>query len=275
MNEAREIMGANFFGPEEIKMALELEFPDKIPEIYFSKEIIEKLKDTHQLILYGGKLEGGISHNAGKTYVREVSGQNFDARFQNKKKDGTKLLHDVDWYKNEEFFTKDSSELQWKIVSKDLIPNSTNKNYLEQTDVMVDYVESMYTDPSKIPSEIMGALMEWHDLRRDTKRFNELKRLTESSDEAEWKSAADTLETLKLTQMFRESFIEWFYRTALTERATGERLLPNKYSFTKSRTSDGYFVVAGGLVVDGGDVYRLRPGYSLSSLGCAFSAAKL
>ena len=113
------------------------------------------------------------------------------------------------------------------------------------------------------------------DLKKSTKKFAELKKFVESNDEAEWKSAADTLEKLKLTQMFRESFIEWFYRTALTERATGERLLPNTYSWTKSRTSDGDFVLAGSFDDDGGFVYRWRPGDSDSSLGCAFSAAKL
>ena len=272
MIEAKEIMGVNFFGPEEVNAVLGLEFPKgRIPEITFSKEVLENLKDTHQLILYGGGYRK-IPETGG---YFGVNGQEFDARLQNKKKDGTKLLYDVDWYKNEEFFTRDSSELQWKIVSKDLIPNSTSKNYLEQTDVLVDCVESMYTDPAKIPSEIMGALMEWHDLKRNRKKFDELKKFVESSDEVEWKSAADTLEKLKLTQMFRESFIEWFYRTALTERATGERLLPNKYSWTKSRTSDGYFVGAGDFGDGGGGVSGWRPGDSPSSLGCAFSAAKL
>ena len=276
MKEAKEIMGVNFFGPEEVKATLWLKFPDKIPEIQFSKEIIEKLKDTHQLILYGGQyIDGRVPTGQGKFI--DVAGQTFDARLQNMKKDGTKLLNDISWYKDEKFFTKDSSELRWKIVTKELIPNSTNKNYLEQTDVLYDYVKNMYDvkDIDEIPSEVMEAVHEWDDLKNDAQKFAELKRLVESDDETEWKLGASTLESLKLTQMFRESFIEWLYRTALTERATGERLLPNKYSWTKSRSSIGIFVVAGLFDDDGGDVSRIRPRRSSSDIGCAFSAAKL
>ena len=53
----------------------------------------------------------------------------IDNEFENKKKDGTKLLNDIGWYKNEKFFTEERTELQWKIVSRDLIPNSTSKDY--------------------------------------------------------------------------------------------------------------------------------------------------
>ena len=270
MKEAKEIMGANFYGPEEVKAALGVVFPEsQIPtEIPFSAEILERLKDTHQLILYGGELMG-TPHSAAGQYICE--------KFQNKKNDGTKLLFDTDWYKNEKFFTQERTELRWKLVSKDLISNSTDKNYLDQTDVLYEHVRAIYgfADINKIPKEVIEALEEWDDLKKNTKKFDELKKFVESSDEAEWKSAADTLEKLKLTQMFRESFIEWFYRTALTERATGERLLPNTYSWTKSRASGGFFVSAGDFDDDGGSVNGRRPRDSGSSIGCAFSAAKL
>ena len=48
-----------------------------------------------------------------------------------------------------------------------------------------------------------------------------------------------------------------------------------KYSWTSSRTSRGDFVRAGNFDDDGGDVSRLRPGYSNSNLGCAFFAVAL
>ncbi len=273
MKEAKEIMGANFFGPEEVKAALGLQFKEKIPDIHFSKEIIEKLKDTHQLILYGGnevELAGGFMGR-----FLDVEGKRLYEMLGDKKKDGTKLLNDTDWYKAEKFFTQDAPKLGWKLVSKELIPNSTSKNYLEQTSVLADYVRAMYDDDSKAPDEVKDALLEWNRLKHDPQKFAELQKNTVSAEEAEWKSAASTLESLKLTQLFRESFIEWFYRTALNERATGERLLPNKYSWTKSRASDGHFVNAGNFDDDGGYVNGNRPGHSISHVGCAFSAGKL
>jgi MoxR-like ATPase len=261
LKEAKEIMGANFFGPEEVQSALGLQFNEKIPEINFSKEMLEKFKDTHQLILYGGKFLGPLG-------TPPTTGQIFSTKFGNKKKDGTKLLASVDWYKDEKFFTQEGTKLEWKLVSKDLIPNSTSKNYLEQTSLLADYVRNMYDNDSQASSEVKDALLEW-------KKFDELQKNTVSSTVAEWKSAALTLESLKLTQLFRESFGEWLYRTALTERATGERLLPNTYSWTKSRSSVGGFVLAGDFGDDGGSVTGPRPSYSHSLIGCAFSAGKL
>jgi MoxR-like ATPase len=275
MKEAKEIMGANFYGPEEIKTALALEFKGEIPPITFSKEILERLRDTHQLILYSPDFYSdaivGIPPNSHKL---PVNGHNMYENLDKKKKDGTKLLYDNDWYKNEKFFTEERTELRWKLVSKDLIPNSTSKNYLEQTGILADYVVGLY-GTEEMPKDVKEALGEWIALKNNKKEFKKLQDNTVSSDEAEWKSAADTLEKLKLTQMFRESFIEWFYRTALTERTTGERLLPNTYSWTKSRASSGDFVRAGDFYDGGGDVYRSRPRYSNSNLGCAFSAVKL
>jgi hypothetical protein len=268
LKEAKEIMGANFFGPEEVQSALGLQFNEKIPEINFSKEILEKFKDTHQLILYGGKFLGLLG-------TPPTTSQIFSTKFGNKKKDGTKLLHSIDWYKDEKFFTQERTKLEWKLVSKDLIPNSTSKNYLEQTSLLADYVRNMYDNDSQASSEVKDALLEWNRLKHDSQKFDELQKNTVSQTEAEWKSAADTLESLKLTQLFRESFGEWLYRTALTERATGERLLPNTYSWTKSRTSGGEFVIAGGFGDDGGHVDRCRPRDSRSDIGCAFSAVKL
>jgi len=45
-----------------------------------------------------------------------------------------------------------------------------------------------------------------------------------------------------------------------------------KYSWTSSRASGGYFVLAGDFDDDGGHVYGWGPGSSSSRLGCAFSA---
>jgi len=271
MEEAKEIMGVNFLGPEEAEEALGLRFEGEIPAIPFPKEILEKMKDTHQLILYPDMLK-----DAADKIVPVISDDLYEY-LDKKKKDGTKLLYDTDWYKNETFFKRNGPEVKWKLVSKELIPNSTSKNYLEQTDVLCEYVKNTYDieDIDEIPIEVMEAMHEWDDLKRDTKKFEELKRFTKSDNEAEWKSASDTLEKLKLTQMFRESFIEWFYRTALTERATGERLLPNKYSWTKSRGSHGSLVDAGDFDGDGGFVNGWRPRNLDSNVGCAFSAEKL
>lgn len=267
--EAKEIMGTNFLGPEEIKSAFGIEIPDiEMPTINFSKEILEKLKETHQLILYSDTYE---KNGTTSPLTAEALYNHLDT----KKKDGTKLLLSTDWYKNEKFFTQDPSPLGWKLVAKELIPDSTSKNYLQQTELLADHVRSLYDDEDTMPEEVREALTEWNDLKNNPEKFTELQENTLSQTDTEWKSAAQTLSSLKLTQLFRESFIEWFYRTALTERITDEKLLPHTYSWTKALSSDGSLVFAGPFVGDGAYVGRDGPGYSDSGIGCAFSAGLL
>lgn len=124
---------------------------------------------------------------------------------------------------------------------------------------------------SKAPKEVRDALTEWDNLKKDTGKFAKLQTGTVSSTEAEWKSAANTLESLQITQMFRESFIEWFHRTVLNERVNGERLLPNTYSWTKSRGSDGSFVGSGFFVGGGGLVGRAQAGVSRIRISAVLS----
>ena len=264
-DEAKEIMGKNFFGPEEIKSAFELEFAGEIPPIPFPKERLEQLKDSCQLILWSDVL---ITQD---NTVVEITGSSLYEYLGKKKEDGTPLLADIDWYKNEAFFTTEYPKLGWKLVSKDLIPNSMRKNYLDQTKVLADYAEALYPDADAIPADIKSAIAQARVFEADSG----FRRKVESSDASVWKDAAKELADLPLNQMFRETFIEWFYRTALTEHATGDKLLPSTYSWTKSRSSGGALVGAGRFGGDGGGVSGWGPRGSGSGVGCAFSAEKL
>ena len=48
---------------------------------------------------------------------------------------------DNSWYKNEDFL-KDVPRASWVLVSKDVIPNSLSKNFLQQTEVIANYLKT-------------------------------------------------------------------------------------------------------------------------------------
>ena len=269
LKQARDILGDRLFGPDELEKAgFVLEAKD-VPTIQFSPEQLEMAKEKGlDLVLYTDWLPDG----------NPLTALSLTTLYDNKQSNGSsKLLNSFDasdWKMKEDFFTEENPGLKWKLVSKEAIPNSTNKNYLEQTLALYDYVQLLYKDPENMPNEVKEALKEFEELLNDSTKIAKFEAEVKSSDETTWKKAAETLANLKISGLFRESFIEAFYRMVVVEKASKERLLENMYSWTKSRSSGGDLVCAGrfggdGAVVDGG-----RPGRSGSDIGCAFSAEK-
>ena len=117
---------------------------------------------------------------------------------------GSKLLWNIDWYKNENFYTKEKCRLGTREVNTDL-------------------------------TDTLG------------KTWNECK------------EKGDMLNFAELLWVIIQC----------------PDFLNNNCSWTSSRTSGGFFVYAGDFGDDGGNVHSLRPRYSHSTLGCAFSAVKL
>jgi len=256
---AQEIMGERMLGPEEVKQVFGIEV-ETVPAIPFPEDMLEKLKGSCRLILYADKFADGTP----------VTGQTIMKRLDNKKADGSKLFHDTDWYKAEDFFTKESPQLRWRIVLDEVIPGSTSQNYLVQTETLANFAESRYDDITKIPQDIKEMIDEARALANDAN----FRSAVESTDETKWKPAAEKLAALPLNRHFRESFPELIYRLALVDRAKAEQLLKGMYLWTCSRTSDGDLVY-GGLFGAGAEVYGYGPDGSGSDVGCAFSAEKL
>ena len=277
IEEAKEIMGKNFLGPEEAKSALGIEFKGEIPQIEFPREILEKLKDTHRLIFYFDTFsfgqEDGIAMTGKKLFemLYEI--------LKGKKKDGAKIIdRDIDgpWFNDEKFFTEETPKVGWKLVSKDIIPKSTDKNYLEQIDCVAETVRGLYNDVLRIPDDVGQALKEWDDLKNDTAKYSKLQTDIVSSDETKWKTVGDTFESLIITKMFRESFVEWFYWMVLNERINDGNIINNAELWTKSRTSIGSFVCVS-RYTSGGPVHvnGYLPNEQWHNSGCVFSALKL
>ena len=102
-----------------------------------------------------------------------------------KKAGGGKILYKTDWYKDEEFFTKETPELSWALTSKEVIPDSTGKNYLKQTEVIIDHLKNKVFKGMEMPDEYKEAILEFEEKKEEIQKLI-------SSD---WQKAAEILET--------------------------------------------------------------------------------
>lgn len=257
--EAIKIMGSeNFYGPGDVGSTFGFEVKNVI-DIPFSKEELERAKELGQeLIFYIDKTNNGESFTVKK--MKELT---------NNETTGMTTLVASDWFETDSVASLETPRLGWRLSGKEPLKDSEKKNYIQQTEVIVENLknEIFKTD---MPSAYREAIEEFELVKES------LRQPTESSNANEWKPAAEKLANLKINQMCRENYSEVLYRMALHEKKTGERLLDPTgravyYTWTNSRGSGGGLVRVGYFVSSGALVFGWRPGDSYSRLGVCFS----
>lgn len=246
--EAEKIMGEQFLGPKLIKETFGIEVKIILPIPFSKKELQEAKNRGEELILYVG----------------HMSMKDMYEKYKMKSTDGGKLLYDNDWYKDEDFYKFDNTVPVWKLVSREVIPGTTSKNYLEQTQILIDHLKNEVFKsivPRDYPTELRVAMVEFNNEK------DNIAELLKSN----WKKAAEELEKLKITSLTRETPAEVLYRLILSEKKTGKKSLPSTYTWTSKRSSYGKFVVVGYFDSDGVYVIHDAPGRTSSDLGACLS----
>lgn len=252
LKEAKEILEQDFLGKEEIERAFDIKIEDKdIPEIPFTKEDIEKAKELGQfLILRTDKIDK-------KT---PLTIENLNKHLKGKTKEGGKILYS-DSYKSEDLYKTEIPKLSWALTSKELIPDSTSKNYLQQTELIVKYLKEKVFKDTDISESYQQAITEF-EAQKD-----EIEKLMTT----DWKKAAEKLEKLQINQLTRQTPVETIYDLIAYLHTNNQRLLENKYTWTKRRFSDGRLVDVGAFDSRGADLDGWRPGHSSGRIGVSFS----
>ena len=260
IESAQRLFGENFLGPRQVEKGLDIKINDKdIPAIPFTEEELREAKDRGEiLILFCDK------SLQGQAITMEYMDRHLKTQFEKDQKG--KILYNTDWYKSEDFFTKDTPKLRWRLVSTELLSESLNKNYLQQTEILADYVRKTIFRNKKLPAEYQTALKEFEDQKASIAQL-----IGNNWQEAAKKlgglRAAKKLGGLKLTQLLRNTPSEWMYTSLVYFQNTGKRLLPNAVTWTSSRSSSGSLVCVGGFGSVGLSVGDDDPGGSNYYLG--------
>lgn len=124
---ARAIMGRNFLRIEDVKKRFDVTYtPEQLlslQQIPFTAEVLEECKDTH--ILFPG-------------YPVSI----LDIRQRTKKKAKKIFNSDRDAWYNDQKFANEEVGLQWYLIRKDIVENSTNKSYDEQLKLLSENEEA-------------------------------------------------------------------------------------------------------------------------------------
>lgn len=252
---AERIMGREqFLGPadvEEVFGGLK-----EIPPVPFSTKELHRAKELgQQLILRVDHFADGTS----------ITGKAIAEKFKNKAHDGGVFLNNLDdaWYKDEQFFTKETPRVGWSLTAPNVLEVSdtkkttTSKNYLQQTDALVLHLQQEVFKGVPVPEPYDSAINEFV---RSRGRLEKL-----MNDDS--RKAAQELSSLKLNQLTRETFIDALYRLTLNDRARNTKQQENRYTWTTSLSSVGKLVDVGDFGSDGLLVNRSGPWVEHGRLG--------
>ena len=263
---AREIMGEKeVMGPEQIEKAFGIKLrTEEVPAIPFSKFELKRAKDLGQfLVLRTGKASDG------KPLTMEKMNEKLSSKFEKDKKG--KILYSVDWYKEQAFYTGETEKkpadystpnLEWALTTKELIPNSTDKNYLQQTEEIATYLETKTFKDKTLPVEYKEAIDELNAKK------SQLQKLLSEGDRSKYEPE---ISKLKINKLVRQNPSEVLYDILIYFQNNGERLLENNYTWTHATASDGFCVFLGRFGSGGLDVDGSSADYSDSGLGVVFS----
>ncbi len=263
--DAERILGKeSVLGQKEVEQVFGVKL-DRLPAIPFSQLELQRAKELgQQLILQVDTMTQKEGRLMSKEKIAPLTLENLKQKFTKAHDDG-KVFYDQDWYNNEDFFKKEKPRVGWRLTSKDLLPGSTSKSYLEQTDVLVEHLEKQIFKGVELPKPYKDAIAEFKRKRA------EIEPLAKSGTDSEWKRGSQMLADLAITKLVRELPVEAMYRLILNDHARKDKPLPSTYTWTAGRESDGDLVYVGGFDGASADVYRFRPGLRYGPLGVSFS----
>ncbi|MBU4367369.1 hypothetical protein KKC49_00685 [Patescibacteria group bacterium] len=263
--KAKEIMGKeDFLDQKAVEKAFGIKLnKQEIPRIPFKREELERAKELGQfLILRTDKAPDG------QPLTMEKMNELLQVEFEEKNKG--KILYG-DWYKDEDFFTKETPKLEWALTSKEVIPNSTNKSYLEQTELIADYLKNQVFKDKQLPKQYEEAIQEFnkhyqYNFRNKTKE--EIRAIIGGN---QWGEVAKQLSKLKINQLTRQSPSEVLYDILIYFQNNNQRLLENKYTCTSYCSFYGYLSFIGSFDSDGARVDGWSSNFARAPLGVSFS----
>ncbi|MFA4954031.1 MAG: hypothetical protein WC641_01840 [Patescibacteria group bacterium] len=214
LKEAIEILGReNVHGIEDVEAMLGQGFVDisKVPPIPYTTEDLEKSKEIKEKTGIEEMLILFVADKDGTPLTGERMHELIQAEYD--KLDLGKFLFNTDWYKNGDFFKKLGLSYEWKLITKQTIPDSKGKRHHHEPG---DIFTRQHTQEYAI---------EEYAKKLDIPR--------------------DRLHRPEPFQMLYAIALHLITTEHLNGKGKGERILKNEWHWSDVRSSGGLFVFVG------------------------------
>ena len=259
VREAVEAMGVdNVLGPEKAAATFGLDIESlEIPPVPFSVAEIERAGELGQFLVFRvSKAEDG-----GQLSMKKMD-EVLSWRFETEGK-GTVLSATSGWCKNDPFFAAMVPNDGWALVSREVVPGTTSKDYLEQTDELIRYLKEEVFQGRALPQESVAAIEEFQAVRPQIAAL--------IYSDSNWLDGAERLEALKITRLLRPSPVEMMYDEMLAYDHASVRGRSDVRTWTSGRSDMGGFVLAGRAGKEGLFFFEHMPDGGDASLGAVFA----
>ncbi|MBI4273053.1 hypothetical protein HY621_04350, partial [Candidatus Uhrbacteria bacterium] len=260
---ARTIMGPDaFFGPEQIKEKYPyVRLPDIIPPIPFDQDRMERERNADMVLrLVCDTAQDGAPLTGSK--LNELLLPSYTAR-------NVTFLFNEPWYKTDPLFTTQTPRLAWVFMATELLPDSTNKNYVDQTQTIAVHIRNLWQgSDARMPQQDRDDLREWDEYYRANFAAQTPEEITALlNGETIWKKYAQELSNLGINQHNRGNLVEHLDHIAFMRQAADKKSLKTTYAWTATRSDDGFLVVVGNAEAVGAFLHRWEPGGSDGAIG--------
>jgi len=230
MDEARNIFGEDFFGPEEIAETFGIKLsPEQIPPLDIDPAQLKlarprRLPDQMMLVLGVDKASDGTPLTIEK--MEQILQPRFLKRILRRitRQNNDRVLAKDSYYHGQSFFTKDTPRFGWFLVAKNTF-GTDQTTYLEQTQKIGNRFDGTeeFTAKKSLLEQIKYLRLQTHDLQEMAKTDPD--------------QAAAELSHLALNRIFRQTPVETIYTLMLYFHKTGKRLLENETALTSGGIS--------------------------------------
>ena len=278
INLAQEIMERNgkefFLGPRDLEQAFGFKLEAKdIPELPFSQEEIERHRQLGDILILNldktpdgtpltiEEMAGRAMQNGGNVIERDAAGNPTKYLLYKDQFDENGNLKSASWLSNKTEIKKQTPKPGWQFVSPGILPDSTDKNYLAQTELLIENARSNFFDGNFPP-----------EYREAEEEFNQKKAFIEELIKSyNYVQAVKDLSALKISQLLREPMQNTILRYLVSFKKGQQLFTDRKYSWSGSASTADNFLRFGDAGASGADVSKSGPGLSDGSLGVVSS----
>lgn len=263
----------NVLGPREVEHTFGVHLSE-VPRIPFSVEDMEVAKKLGQMLVLR------VDKTAdGKPMSLEAMNALVVDKWHNAGKSG--LLWTLDGWREElshEYYANESPRFGWALVSKSVLPESVNKNYVEQTVAIIDILTREVFRDREIPEQYIKAIAEFESKKELFVRLMEDRPMEGRLVSGDLREAARQLSALAITQLTRRTAPETIYDLALYYDNNGKRLFEGEIeevdkmrTWSSSLDPDDSLVAFGLFGIQGVSGGGLNPNFYHDNLGADFS----